>query len=153
LEHQTPLDLESNGVSMHRFSVLPNHISLEPEEDFEEEHYLVSSQGFSKGVHEFQIQIMRCDVHRQEVGIVSFDDNHEFGAKAIYSSELATDEVFYASYDHDGTVRCRKSLVGRTIHNICWAESDTITVKVDCDKKKIKWSLRSTAPKSENRCR
>merc|ERR1712087_82734 len=125
---------------MHRFSILPNHISYElPDE--EEEHCLVGNISFSEGVHEFEIQIMSCDVYKQEVGIVSFDDNHEFGAKAIYSSELATDEVFYASYDSDGKQRCRKSLVGKTMHNICWTESDTITVKLDCDKNKIKWLL------------
>lgn len=135
---QTPIDLNKNGLSLRRLSCIPNHDSFTPEDD---DNYLVSDRGFSEGIYEFDIQIGKCDVYRQEIGIVAYDENGNFGAKAIYGCELVSDSVYYASYDEGGKKRCYKDLVGKTMRKIGWTERDVITVKMDLDKYRIKFLL------------
>eukprot|EP01083_Nonionella_stella_P275335 935036_1 len=79
-----------------------------------------SSNGFKYGIHGWSIKILKCDVYRQEIGIIeNFDDlqniiclkgsvanTPQFGARAIYGNELYSCDHYYASYNDNGNVRC-----------------------------------------------
>eukprot|EP01083_Nonionella_stella_P196906 724225_1 len=85
--------------------------------------YLMSSNGFQSGYHEWTIEIIQCDLLRQEIGVISnFDinvdignfggirENNEFGARSVYGNIPEMNSFFYASYNNNNTCRCNKPL-------------------------------------------
>ena len=95
---------------------------------------LLSSTGLqSDKIHEWTIEILKCDVHTAEIGVISLnpsnidniqvDDNgiiktKAFGARVVYGSELCTSSVYYGSYNADGERRCFRDLSKK--HKIGW---------------------------------
>merc|ERR1719229_1765535 len=113
---------------------------------------MISTKGFSEGIHEWMIEILNCDVNLQEIGVIGCDVDQgivideagikgtkEFGARAIYGSELLTDSIYYGSYDSDGKQRCYRNLKDQ--HKIGWCSGDVIKVCLDLNSWKIKFWL------------
>ena len=63
----------------------------------------------------------------------------DLGARGIYGNELATDSVWYASFNEDGARRCFKDLAQH--HHIGWTCKDQIKVVVNLDKWRIKFYI------------
>ena len=113
---------------------------------------MISSKGISKGIFEWKVKIMRCDIYQQEIGVIGCNLNSEidinsngikgtkeFGARAVYGNELWTDSVYYGSWNSNGKKRCYRDL--RDKHHIGWCSGDVIKVKLDLDSWKIKFWL------------
>ena len=110
-----------------------------------------SSNGFYYGIHEWSIKILKCDVYRQEIGVIESNQNlndivvkkggigatSEFGARAIYGNELFTNEHYYASYNDDNYIRCRKAIDKK----IGWCTGDIITTVLDLQRCNIQFYL------------
>jgi len=106
---------------------------------------LVSSKGFSSGIHEWTITVNAGDGQLQEIGVISNGEVDEldvestnFGARAIYASQLSSEtrECYYKSLNKDGSVRCQKPLPGKH-----WRCGDEIKVRLDADKATIRFFL------------
>ena len=115
---------------------------------------LLSSGSLSKGDCQWSLRIIKCSIYRQEIGIISDADNlknlggtgcdsltvaNELGARAIYCNAIATDSIYYASYNHNGTQRCRKEL--KHDDGAKWKEGDIIKIYLDLDRWSIKFYL------------
>merc|ERR1712032_267921 len=59
------------------------------------------------------------------------------GARAVYGSELGTDQQWYTAFNEDGRRRCYKDLVD--YHRIGWTSKDKITIALDLDRFRIKF--------------
>ena len=113
--------------------------------------FILSSNGFKKGKHEWIIKILKCDIYRQEIGIISkwskdiiidrggITDTPSLGARAFIGNELCTNSSYYASYNSNNKERIFKDLS----HNflIGWVAGDEIKICLDCDKGNIKFFL------------
>ena len=155
----TPLGIQKNGMELRRFSGLS--LSLcDIGYQHQEESYLISSKGLSQGYHEWSIKILKCDIYKQEIGVISeyvenigkngytihgyghgIGGKREFGARAVYGSELYTNSLYYASYNDDGKVRCYKDLMGDTKRKCGWCQGDVIKVCFDLNKWKCRFHL------------
>ncbi len=84
---------------------------------------LLSSQGLSKGVHEWDVEILRSDVDLQEFGVIGTnlieripvrDDGvmatFKFKSRAVYGSDLSSGKLFYGSWNANGKKRCHRDL-------------------------------------------
>ena len=117
---------------------------------------MISSNGFSSGKHEWLIEILKCDVSLQEIGIISCDiddysledikvshdgirGTEEYGARACYGNELATDSMYYGSWNASGKERCFRDLADKC--HIGWCTGDIIKVVLDCNKWRMKYYL------------
>jgi len=122
---------------------ISNDVILDRELCTENRSVLISSTGFSSGIHEWTITVDGADGQLQEIGVISNGDIDEFefergvfGARAIYGCELSSKTSQYASLNADRSVRCQKVLRGK--HYQC---GDQITVRLDADKGTIRFSL------------
>lgn len=113
---------------------------------------LVSSNGFTSGYHEWFIEVVKCDIFKQEIGVIGtrevdeviLDDDFisgttDFGARAVYGDDLQTDSVYYASFDEDGRQRCYKHLHAQ----IGLSAGDVVKVCLDLEHWRIKFMLNS----------
>ena len=109
-----------------------------------------SSNGFIYGIHEWSIKILKCDVYRQEIGVIENNDLNEiamkpdgvggiseFGARAIYGNELSSGAHYYASYNSNDYCRCKKRIACK----IGWCTGDNITVILNLRKGHIQFYL------------
>ena len=112
----------------------------------------VSTKPLESGKYEWTLEILSCDVDIAEIGVCSVCDiegikihddgvteTTALGARAVYGSELATDSVWYASYNENGARRCFKDL--KEYHHIGWTCKDRIKVVVNLEKWRIKFYL------------
>jgi len=117
---------------------------------------LLSSRGLSKGYHEWSVEIWRCDVDLQEIGVIATSDidgvpvsdfgamaTADFKSRAIYGSDMASDRLFYGSWNSDGSARCSRDL--RPHFKCGWTAGSLITVKLDLEKWRIKFFINNTA--------
>jgi len=113
---------------------------------------LLSSKGLSKGVHEWSIEIWRCDVELQEIGVIGTCDidrvpvsddgalyTKGFQSRAFYGCEMGTGKLFYGSYNADGQKRCERDLT--EYFQVGWTVNDVVTIKLDLKKWRIKFLL------------
>lgn len=111
---------------------------------------LVSSIGLEAGCHEFTVEIMECDVHRMEIGLVGRCDiaedmlseggliaSESLKQRAVYGNELCSNSNYYVSINEDNKRRCFKDLASSL--KIGWTASDVITVCVDLNRSKLKF--------------
>merc|ERR1719150_1595283 len=112
---------------------------------------MISNNGFYYGIHKWTIKINKCDVYRQEIGVVSncdnFDDiivqkggigeTYNFGARAIFGNELYTNDMYYGSYNDNGMIRCKKDINAK----IGWCAKDEITVILNLNHGNIQFFL------------
>eukprot|EP01084_Bolivina_argentea_P317567 550624_1 len=111
---------------------------------------LLSSKGLKSGYYEWKIKILKCDVFRQEIGVVTnpqidnikFSKNgaadmNNFGSRAIYGNELCTNSVYYGSYNSDGLERCYRDLSKDS--KIGWITGDIIKVCLNLVNWRIKF--------------
>ena len=119
---------------------------------------LLSSGCLSKGYYQWSLKIIKCSIYRQEIGVISNEYNlkslgtgnsiyadslssaKELGARAIYCNEIATNSIYYASYNSNGTQRCHKELKSNNNENK-WKEGDVIKIYLDLDRWNIKFYL------------
>jgi len=112
----------------------------------------LSSKGLSAGVHEWTIEILNCDVDIQEIGVCTVHDiegiavadggvtkTTAFGARAVFGNELATDSMWYSSFNEDGGARCLKDLT--KCQPIGWTSKDRLKVKLDLNRWRITFYL------------
>merc|ERR1719242_474416 len=112
----------------------------------------VSSNPLRRGVYKWTLEIMRSDVEIQELGVctnadikgIDIDDDGvsntvALGARGVYGSELATNSLWYASFNKDGARRCHKDLT--PYYQIGWTAKDQIKVVLNMDKWRIKFYL------------
>jgi len=102
-------------------------------------------------VHEWTFEIVNCDVECQEIGVIGTSDidceisadgvtgTSDFKARGVYGSELATDSIWYTSFNCTGSRRCFKDLRSGFIRG--WTQKDQLTVIVDMHKWRIKFYL------------
>lgn len=108
-----------------------------------------SSNGFSIGVHEWSVQIQRCDEYRQEIGVVENPNYRSdvamspgvaampgLGAKIVYGNEKRSGPCYYASYNSDGSVRVKK-----TISQKSWAVGDIVRTVLNLKKGNIQFFI------------
>ena len=108
----------------------------------------LSSRPLTSGKHEWSLEILKCDVLAQEIGVCSVRNIEEIpihddgvtetgklGARAVYGSELQSDSVWYGSLNENGTPRCYRNL--KSNHHIGWTAKCKIKVVVDLDKWRI----------------
>ena len=67
------------------------------------------------------------------------DATNEFGARAVYGSELFGDLMYYSSYNDDGSCRCRKDL--KQQYKIGWTTGDKIKVVLNLNRCNIQFYL------------
>eukprot|EP01084_Bolivina_argentea_P070870 128863_1 len=89
--------------------------------------FIMSSNGFCYGYHEWSLKIINSSIRRHEIGIVSIlnpyttigsrsldghdmsiCDMDEFGARTVYGTDCTT--FYYASYNENNFERCYKQL-------------------------------------------
>lgn len=112
----------------------------------------VSSKPLKYGVHEWTLEIMKCDIEIQEVGVctvcdiegIEIDDRgvtetKALGARGVYGSELATDSVWYSSMNDCGGRRCYKDLTQS--HCIGWTAKVILKVVLNLEKMRIRFFL------------
>merc|ERR1712154_326084 len=80
-----------------------------------------------------------CDAAGIKIDDDGVTETSALGARAVYGSELATDSVWYASYNENGDRRCFKDL--KEYHHIGWTCKDQIKVVLDLEKWRIKFYL------------
>jgi len=115
---------------------------------------LIDSNGLRSGTHEWTIEVLRADVDLQEIGVIGTSEiesieisenghgvleTNALGQRAVYGSRLNDGVLFYGSVNEDGTARCSRDL--RPFFEIGWTVGDLITVKLNLDKWRIKFSL------------
>ena len=113
---------------------------------------MISRNGFSSGICEWMIEIIHCDVHQQEIGVIGCNADQEvdideagikgtdeFGARAVYGSELLTDSIYYGSWNADGKQRSYRNLKDQ--YRIGWCSGDSIKVCLDLNSWRIKFWL------------
>ena len=113
---------------------------------------MISSNGLNKGTHEWVIEILKCDVYLQEIGVIGCDPKEliriaddgirgtdKFGARSVYGNELSRDIMYYSSYNDNGKTRCFRDLTDK--HHIGWCTNDVIKVCIDLDKWRIRYYL------------
>merc|ERR1712212_1276192 len=112
---------------------------------------VASSMGFVEGLHSWSVKILKCDVYRQEIGVIEnarhIDDiavgsggagsAPRFGARAFYGNYLFGHENYYASYNTDGYARCRKDVSQK----IGWCTGDVIRTELDLKKGCVRFFL------------
>merc|ERR1712113_175275 len=112
----------------------------------------LSSNGWKSGYHEWSFKILRCDVYRQEIGVIGTDniENMEigkngiqntrcFGSRAFYFNELLSGSLYYGSYNENGKKRCFKDLSNYKKNKTGWCTGDIIKISLDLDKSKIRY--------------
>ena len=112
----------------------------------------VSSKPLESGIHEWTMGILKCDVEIQEIGVCSVcdiagidigndgvTDTTALGARGIYGSELASDSIWYCSFNACGQRRCFKDLA--PYYHIGWTAKDLIKVVVNLEKWRIKFFI------------
>ena len=112
----------------------------------------LSSRPLTSGKHEWSLEILKCDVLAQEIGVCSVRNIEEIqihddgvtetaklSTRAVYGSNLQSDAVWYASFNENGTARCYRNLNGN--HHIGWTAKCKIKVVVDLDKWRITFYL------------
>jgi len=117
---------------------------------------LLDSTPLTEGYHEWSVQVWRCDVDLQEIGVVSVRDidqipvsslgawdTEAFGSRALYGSEMSSGLLFYGSFNSDGKKRCHRDL--SPFFNVGWCAGDVITVQLDLDRWRIKYLLNGKA--------
>eukprot|EP01083_Nonionella_stella_P188465 694758_1 len=110
--------------------------------------YLLSSNGFDSGYHEWTVRVINTDLSlsHQQIGIVSdpveitntddiIRDNPMFGARATYGNN--EDTAYYASYNDDKSCRCYKSLPS----SVGWCVGDEIKICLDLERGSITFYL------------
>jgi len=114
---------------------------------------VVDSKGLTKGRHyEWSLEILKCDVEAQEIGVIGTDDitsiavddegilkTEALGARSCFGCELFTDSLYYGSYNADGRKRCFRNLV--PWYSLGWTAGDIITVRVDLSQYRIRFLL------------
>eukprot|EP01084_Bolivina_argentea_P259526 437917_1 len=113
---------------------------------------LLSTNGLTKGQYQWNIEILKCDVYIQEIGVIATKDikyikikdrgiiaTNKYLARAIYGSALCTNCIYYGSHSNNGTTRCYKDLSKK--YQIGWCTGDIIKVFVDLDTWKIKFFI------------
>ena len=113
---------------------------------------LLSSKGLSNGIHEFSIEILKCDVDLMEIGVIGTNDidripvsdygavdTARFKSRAVYGSALTDGTLFYGSLNADGSHRCMRDL--RPFFKRGWPVGSLITVKLDLNLGRIKFLL------------
>jgi len=118
---------------------------------------IVSSEGLSAGKHQWSLQIVRCDIYRQEIGVIgAVDDDFKcnangllfssnLGARAVYGYDGAHSNMYYASYND--SLRRRSS--GRTQRiyrdlsktEAAWKPGDVIKIELDLNRWNIRFSV------------
>eukprot|EP01084_Bolivina_argentea_P194790 334302_1 len=81
--------------------------------------YMISSNGLNSGYHEWIFKVLKSDMRRQEIGVISvfnpdvhitdYDGirkNKSFGARAIYGNIPEIKSFYYVSYNKDNSCRC-----------------------------------------------
>ena len=119
----------------------------------EQNNYILSSNGYSGGSHEWTIKILQCNDKRQEFGVISnfatnitmnkygLCDTASFGARAVYGYNSSNKSFYYASYNRDNTHRCNKNLSNLDIHETGWKSGDLIKINLNLIKGKIRFFL------------
>ena len=113
----------------------------------------VSTDALKYGVHKWRIEIIKCDIYRQEIGVVEriehLNDSElefsedgigamcEFGARSVYGKELLSDKHYYASYNDNGYVRCKKDIELM----LAWCAGDIIEVVINLKRASIQYFL------------
>ena len=110
----------------------------------------LSSKPLIKGEYEWTLEITRCDVDIQEIGVCTVCDTEgiqiadggvtkttALGARGIYGSELANAAVWYTSLNENGVRRCFKDLASS--HQIGWTTKDQIKVMFNLDRFRVKF--------------
>jgi len=113
---------------------------------------LVSSNGFTSGYHEWFCEILKCDIFKQEIGVIGrcdiedivIDDDFisgttEFGARAVFGDDLQSDSVYYASFDESGRQRIYKHLNGQIGLNV----GDVVKVCLDLENWRVRFQINS----------
>jgi len=122
-------------------------------------HYIFDAHGLSKGVHQWEIQILQMDRHiLQEIGVVSTEyiertvmdqgsvqkQTHR-GARAVIGHQSRLDDsnlafMYYGSWNADGKKRCFRDL-SRKQYRTGWKVGDILKVKLDLKYNKIRFFL------------
>lgn len=97
------------------------------------------SKGLQRGFHRFSLEIVRCDVESQRIGVAS-SCSEQFGAHAVYGNEMATGSSYYASCNDNGAQRCFRNL-SNSAPNRNWCTGDVVTVCLDLTHYRIKFLL------------
>jgi len=113
---------------------------------------LMSSKALTSGIHEWTIEITQIDVDLQEIGVIGTSDidlipvsdlgavdTAAFQSRALYGSGLASDSLFYGSFNADNSSRCTRDL--RPFFKRGWTVGSLITVKVNMETFKIKFLI------------
>ena len=108
----------------------------------------LSTRPLISGKHQWSLEILKCDVLTQEIGVCSvrnideipIDDDgvtetFKLSARAVYGSTLQSDAVWYGSFNENGAPRCYRNLNRK--HHIGWTAKCVIKVVVDLDKWRI----------------
>ena len=119
--------------------------------------FILCSRGFDHPTCiEWSIKILKCNDFRQEIGIISiFDQNLRicdggvcdtmgFGARAVYGCNQQNNSFYYASYNANNKVRCKKDLSQLNVHANGWKSGDVIKVCLNLNKGNIKFYLNDT---------
>ena len=108
----------------------------------------LSSRPLTSGKSEWNLEILKCDVLAQEIGVCSVRNIEEIpihddgvtetgklSARAVYGSDLQSDAIWYGSFNENGKPRCYRNL--NRNHHIGWTAKCKIKVVVDLDKWRI----------------
>ncbi len=126
--------------------------------------FIMSSNGFFYGLHEWSVRIINPSIRRHEIGIVSIlnpyattggrtlqgqdmsiCDMEEFGARTVYGSDCQT--FYYASYNENNFERCYKQL--NEYHKYSYLnEGDIVKVVLDLYKGNVAFYLNNKKIKS-----
>eukprot|EP01084_Bolivina_argentea_P123278 218474_1 len=110
---------------------------------------LLLSQGLHNGYHELSVKIVKNDLLRQEVGIISnynkninignggITENKAFGARAVCGNISQINSIYCAYYNANNKCECNKNI----LNGSNWIEGDEITIQLDLEKGFIQFML------------
>ena len=113
---------------------------------------LLSSKALTKRAFEWSLEILRCDVDLQEIGVIGTNDidripvsdsgamrTSGFESRACYGCDMSSNHLFYGSRSANGQIRCHRDLT--QFFSKGWTVGDVITVKLDLKKSRIRFIL------------
>mmetsp|Transcript_40460 Transcript_40460/g.66456 ORF Transcript_40460/g.66456 Transcript_40460/m.66456 type:complete len:406 (+) Transcript_40460:35-1252(+) len=119
--------------------------------------YIISSNGFSTGKHEWELKTVKTGDLVDEIGVCSNWGNlvvegngisdmgsSQLGARAVYANDHSSGVAFHDAYDNDNVLTYDKKFkkkLGNGASEFVWGKGDVIKVVLNCNKWSIKFYI------------
>ena len=154
-ENGVYFDTYLDGIESDKLKITKNG-TLVAMDYFTDSLYIISSNGFTSGKHEWEIKTLKTGDLADEIGVCSsWDDlnvngngiadmgSSQLGARAVYANDPSTGVAFHDAYDDNNKLTYDKKFKkkGSQPSEFVWGKGDIIKVTLNLNKSSIKFYL------------